>query len=1057
MLYHQGKKLTKELFENPTSRYRGAPFWAWNTKMTKDNVKFMTSVMQDMGMGGAHIHCRTGMANEYLGEEYMDLVRTAHEEFAKKDMLTWLYDEDRWPSGAAGGLVTRDHANRSRYLVFSRKAPEVPVSKENNYCTSAEVVSGGERKLIARYEVKLADGYLEGYRLLKEGESAADSGKEWYAYLEVSGDSPWFNDQAYVNTLDKKAIDCFIETTHERYYKTLGDSFGGDVPAIFTDEPQFSFKRRMGYALDEKDVTIPFSDDFEEDFTKRYGHSLLEGLPELFWEKGKDVYSLIRYEYHDFVSERFTEAFADNIGSWCKEHGILLTGHMMEEPTLTSQTAALGEAMRSYRSFGMPGIDMLCDFREYTTAKQAQSAARQFGAPGVLSELYGVTGYNFDFRGHKLQGDWQAALGVTVRVPHLSWTSMAGEAKRDYPASISYQSPWYREYKGVEDHFARVATAMTRGKAKVRVAVIHPIESFWLCWGNDEQTGDIRRQRDENFTDLTKWLLFGLMDFDFLAESLLPSLEIRVTKDARLKVGEMTYDMVLMPDLITVRSSTLDILEAFAAEGGKVIIAGAVPKLVDARPSYRPSALAELAVNVPYQKMEILRALDPCRSIDIRRDNGTRTDDLIYQLRDDGESSWLFIAHGEKPGNKDVPRMEKITIILQGLYRLTYYDTLTGEIYPLSCKYEGDRTILERQCYEHDSLLLRLDPMSTGVENAILCGDITDGSEGAAADNGILFPESKDNNSQKSIDIAYPESAQVQTDELNVLLLDMAESRLDDEDYRPKDEILRIDNHYRRQLGYPLRMEAWAQPWVNDKEEIPEHTLYLRYSFRSHVSGIPVDLAMEHPEDTKIIFNGSVVTGKDRGNYVDMDIHRIGIGELIEGINVIEVSMPFIKVQNVEAMYLLGNFGVNVYGSEAEIVPAPGSIHFGDISRQGFAFYGGNICYESKVDIPADGELMLSTTYYSCPLIGVEIDGRKVGNIAYSPYEISLGKVSKGSHTIRLTAYGNRMNTFGPLHLCDKKDIWQGPNAWRSEGSRWAYEYQLQPTGILKRPRLWLS
>ena len=93
---------------------------------------------------------------------------------------------------------------------------------------------------------------------------------------------------------------------------------------------------------------------------------------------------------------------------------------MMEEPTLHSQTAALGEAMRSYRSFGLPGIDMLCDYREYTTAKQAQSASHQFGCPGVLSELYGVTNWDFDFRGHKLGGDWQAALGVTTRVPHLT-------------------------------------------------------------------------------------------------------------------------------------------------------------------------------------------------------------------------------------------------------------------------------------------------------------------------------------------------------------------------------------------------------------------------------------------------------------------------------------------------------------------------------------------------------------------------------------------------------------------------------------------------------------
>ncbi len=65
----------------------------------------------------------------------------------------------------------------------------------------------------------------------------------------------------------------------------------------------------------------------------------------------------------------------------------------------------------------------------------------------MLSELYGVTDWSYDFRGHKLQGDWQAAMGVTVRVHHLTWVSMEGEAKRDYPASIGYQSPWYKEYR----------------------------------------------------------------------------------------------------------------------------------------------------------------------------------------------------------------------------------------------------------------------------------------------------------------------------------------------------------------------------------------------------------------------------------------------------------------------------------------------------------------------------------------------------------------------------------------------------------------------------------
>lgn len=42
--------------------------------------------------------------------------------------------------------------------------------------------------------------------------------------------------------------------------------------------------------------------------------------------------------------------------------------------------------------------------------------------------------------------------------------TMKGEAKRDYPASISYQSPWAEEFSMIEDHFARLNTALTPRK-----------------------------------------------------------------------------------------------------------------------------------------------------------------------------------------------------------------------------------------------------------------------------------------------------------------------------------------------------------------------------------------------------------------------------------------------------------------------------------------------------------------------------------------------------------------------------------------------------------------
>ena len=97
MLYRKKEepKLSEELFQNPTSEYRGTPFWVWNCKVTEEQIDFQTEALKEMGMGGAHIHCRTGMNIPYMSEEFLDRVAYAHEKLKEKQMLTWLYDEDR--------------------------------------------------------------------------------------------------------------------------------------------------------------------------------------------------------------------------------------------------------------------------------------------------------------------------------------------------------------------------------------------------------------------------------------------------------------------------------------------------------------------------------------------------------------------------------------------------------------------------------------------------------------------------------------------------------------------------------------------------------------------------------------------------------------------------------------------------------------------------------------------------------------------------------------------------------------------------------------------------
>lgn len=152
----------------------------------------------------------------------------------------------------------------------------------------------------------------------------------------------------------------FIEMTHEVYKSKIGDRFGTVVPCIFTDEPQFAIKTTLSNPRAGEDLFLPWTTDLPETFKKEYSADIIEDLPQLVWNLPEGKPSASRYYFHDHVCERFVSSFMDQIGDWCKKNGIMLNGHMMEEPTLYSQTSAIGEAMRCYRSMEMPGMDLLC-------------------------------------------------------------------------------------------------------------------------------------------------------------------------------------------------------------------------------------------------------------------------------------------------------------------------------------------------------------------------------------------------------------------------------------------------------------------------------------------------------------------------------------------------------------------------------------------------------------------------------------------------------------------------------------------------------------------------
>ncbi len=1032
MLYskNNAEKLDLKLFENPTSEYRATPFWAWNSDLTPDLLKKEIDHMKEMGFGGYHIHPRVGLATPYLAKEFMDFVRICLEKGKENKMLTWLYDEDKWPSGYAGGLNTKDIEFRQKALVItaipyddgtlvtdadkSIATNKLPTSKY--YLLACfDVLLNDEKKLVSYKRIELADLVPEGH-------------DKWFAYVEYTPPTPRMNNQAYCDTLQKSVIENFIKITHEAYKKDFSDEFGTNIPAIFTDEPQFRVKTTLSFASDKKGAIVPYTTDFEETFKETYGISIADNLPVLVFEPADGIPSPIRYYFHDHISERFASAFSDTVGKWCEENGLPLTGHMMEESSLESQTHSVGDVMRSYRGFQLPGIDMLCDHRELNTAKQAQSAAHQYGREGVMSELYGVTNWNFDFRGHKLQGDWQAALGVTVRVPHLFWVSMLGEAKRDYPASIGYQSPWYKEYKYIEDHFARVNTVMTRGKPDVKIGVLHPVESYWLHYGPADQTSDIRSDMDRRFEELTKWLIFGFHDFDFICESLLPSQYKESEKG--FAVGEMTYDTIIVPSMETIRGTTLEILKKFREKGGKIIVMGDAPIYMDAVASEEPASFAAGCTNISWSRISLYDALKKNKFLDIRENNGKEASNMIAQIRDDGNKKHIFIAHVDKPRNYDVSPVIGHKIYLQGEWTVYEYETLKGIKRRMQVTYENGKTVLPWICGHDSSLLLELTP------------------ERDTEKGGFVYAETAYTRSE------YPAySASFALSEPNVVLFDRYEYRIGEGEWQPATNFLKADMIIRDTLGYRRRGSQMAQPWLEPLDKDPKDKVSLRFRFHSEIEYEGAKLALESPEYSTITMNGEPVPVVVDGYYIDEDgIKTIALPKIKLGENVITVDLKFGDITQIEAYYLLGKFGVEHHGVTSTVTKLPNVLYFEDIVRQKLPFYGGNIKYSFK--IMGGGKKTVEVSRYRGAVIKVFVDGKHKGYIDFPPHRCDLGELSEGEHTVDLVFFGNRMNTLGQLHNTHDDIPWASSDSWKTKGRFWTDDYMFYPTGIMTSPRI---
>ena len=1032
----------KRQLANPGSEFRGKPFWAWNSKMDPEELRRQVRLLRRMGLGGFFMHSRTGLDTEYLGKDWFDCVRACVDEAKKLGMEAWAYDEDRWPSGAAGGLVTKNpkyQMKRARLEVYG-KAADCPRDTGKTLLLLVGKIDG--HKLTAWRVIGDGDPLPEK---LAKGESII------HFTEETSWKGDWHNGFTYLDTMDKGAVAEFIKVTHEAYKREIGREFSKTIPGIFFDEPNHGnyFSERPGNG------EIPWTPSITREFKKRYGYDILPHLAEVFFDvEGAGVQT--RYHYHDCVTALFVEAFSRQIGEWCGKNRMLCTGHMLCEDTLMSQSDFVGSCMRHYEHMQAPGMDLLTErWRVFMTAKQVSSAARQFGRKLRLSETYGCTGWDFSFAGHKALGDWQLALGINLRCQHLAWYSMRGEAKRDYPACIFYQSPWWEDYGFVEDYFARAGQVMSRGEEVRDILVLHPVESMWLHASADNwQKRPEVCGLHEKFVRLSDRLLADHLDYDYGDEEIM-SRHAQVVKSAggvKLRVGKASYRVVVVPEMQTMRASTLTLLQKFRDAGGKVVYAGAPAEMVDALPSDVPAAFAAGCARA--ELPGLARELAEFRTLSVADENGREIEPALYLLRGDDEAFYLFICntgvnYTENANVFDMPRV---------VDRRLAFPEVTVRGYGELAACAGDPVECDLLTGELRAAKFRRDKNGWTVATALPeCGSrlfIFPKEKGALA----AAPARAELNPRKAQPLGR--EFDLTLAEPNVLALDWPEYSLDGGETACA-EILTVDKEVRKALGMSPRGGGMKQPWVRGEVKNPKSvTVALDYRFMA--ADMPsggLTLCMENPDHAQIFVNDrEIPADMECGWWCDVSLRQLPVPEdaLVLGENHIRIVYNYDENDSgLEIIYLRGNFGVRDVDKVPTLCALPETLQLGDWTAQGLPFYSGNVSYrqEVKLSLGKKEKALLLLGEWRGTAVRVRVNGADAGLIAWAPYakDITAFVKNNAENVIELEVLGHRRNSHGPLHMDETWPHWTGPEQFWQNSKR---AYNLVPCGLLGEPQV---
>ena len=1007
----------KQLLADPPSEYRSAPLWDWNEQISEEGIDFQMKEFKKAGIGGVFVHPRPGLLTEYLSDDWFHLFDYTVQKGKELGMKVWIYDENSYPSGFAGGHVPA----------------EMPDSYKHGTGLSMEVQQQLNVVVSDTLEVvlKKTDAGFENITASADQEKGQQG--TYYIFRKTyPGKSPWYGGFTYVDLIYKGVTEKFMELTMTKGYEKNKADFGQTLKGIFTDEPN------LEAALSEGSM-LRWTPDLWDAFQQRWGYDLKVNLPSLAEETGN--WKKVRHDYYELILELFVDRWAKPWSKYCDENNLEWTGHYWEHGWPVPGDGIDESAFYIWHQ--MPGVDMLGNrldtaglggqFGNDRAVRELLSAANQSGRRRTLSETYGGGGWEMNFETQKRLVDWEVVMGVNFVNQHLSYYSLNGVRKFDYPPSFSYHEPWWEHYKLMGDYIGRISMAMSSGEQINKTLVLQSNTTAWMYFSRKDKNATIENIKN-GFKNFVYRMEQQHLEYDLGSENVLKVLGS--VDDEILRVGKRDYSLVVIPaEMENIDQSTFDLLQKYLDKGGKVLSFRKDIPMLDGEPS---GAVNELITKsgeqwIVAENLTDAAALSLLQHDEFAMNDQTNNGMLYHQRRvlDDGQVLFVVNSHPTKKASAE--------ITMEGEH-VTKLDLVSGKIYGYPSKEENGKVSFQVDLEAAGSALFTVgDQKAKEPEYAAVSGTETTVEPAGA----ISVKRESDNIMMVNyLDLKTAKSGKKDVYFMNALIGLFNENGIAmgnpwQHKIQYKKNWLALDSLFKGNSGFEASYHFNINPNLNSE------------AMKS------IRAVVERPELWTVSINGSEVSKTEGSYWIDKSFPEFAVGQFLKpGKNTLTLKAPRMHVlAEVMPVYFIGDFLVKPAKQGFEITDGNIST-LGSWREAGLPFYSQKVAYSETFSVTkASGvNYKVKLNKWNGSLAEVWVNGESAGLIAWQPNQLDVTSLLKdGDNEITVKVVGSLKNTFGFFYK-ENKDWIFGPHSWNDAPVKIpaASEYFLMDYGLME-------